>query len=264
MPTLPPQNPGPLRHLGTSNGPRPLRSPAVLGLLALLVLVALPVYLLRRPKPTKAVTIEPAPKVEASAAIALPEAGPAIALPEPAPSKRIQMSEPKTARCVSKGGGRASTERCDRVPPFEDALARAIRDNVACAPPAMAAYTVSFVLTLDFDRKNLHLWAGRSGTMKKRSAGDLIRCVEHAIVPPDWETVAHQFQKYDVNVIVAYPGSAPPSPLGTAANAPPGTPGSLPFGAPGSVQQNAPFPPLGMPGAPAQGALPLGSPSAAK
>jgi hypothetical protein len=261
VPTLPPQSPGPLRHLGTSNGPRPLRSPAVLGLLALLVLVALPVYLLRRPKPTKPVVSEPAPRAEASSAVVLPEAGPASVIPEPAgPSKRIQLSDPKTARCVPKGGGRSSSERCDRVPPFEDALARAIRDNVACAPPAMAAFTVSFVLSLDFDRKSLHLWAGRSGTMKKRGAGDLIRCVEHAIVPPDWETVAHQFQKYDVNVIAAYPGSAPPSPLGTAGNAPPGSPllGAPPVN---------PVAPLGMPTAPALGgptASPLGSPSAAK
>ena len=225
MPTLPPQSPAPHRHLGTSSSPRPLRSPAILGLIALLVLVALPVYLLRRPKPTKPAAIEPLPRTEASSAITVPEAGVPPALPpEPAPSKRIALADPKTSRCTPKGGGRATTERCERLPAFEDALARAIRDNVACAPPAAAPYTVSFVLTLDFDRKSLHLWAGRSGSMKKRSAGDLIRCVEHAIVPPDWETVAHQYQKYDVNLIAAYPGSAPPLP---ALGAPPGAPGGL-------------------------------------
>jgi hypothetical protein len=227
----------------------------VLGLLALLVLVALPVYLLRRPKPTQTPATEPAPKPEASSAFVLPEAGPPVVIPEPAPSKRIQLSDPKTARCVPKGGGRSTTERCDRVPPFEDALARAIRDNVACAPPAMAAYTVSFVLSLDFDRKSMHLWAGRSGTMKKRSSGDLIRCVEHAIVPPDWDTVAHQYQKYDVNVIAAYPGSAPAMPpLGGSPNSALGAPGNSPLGAaPGSQPS-----PLGT------SASPLGAPSAAR
>ncbi|HMJ56704.1 MAG TPA: hypothetical protein VK540_31765 [Polyangiaceae bacterium] len=236
MPTLPPGNPAPLRHLGTSSGPRPLRSPAILGLIALLVLVALPVYLLRRPKPSKPAPVEPLSRPETSAVVISPEAGPPPAATEPTPSKRIALADPKTARCIPKGGGRTTSERCDRLPPFEDALARAIRDNVACAPPAVSPYTVSFVLTLDFDRKSMHLWAGRSGSMKKRSAGDLIRCVEHAIVPPDWETVAHQYQKYDVNLIAAYPGSAPPLPAF----------GASPLGAPTA-------PTLGAPQAPAPG-----------
>jgi hypothetical protein len=251
VPTLPPGTPAPLRHLGTSSGPRPLRSPAVLGLIALLVLVALPVYLLRRPKPSKPVAVEPAPRGDAaSAAISAPVA---VALPpvlETASPKRIALADPKTARCIPKGGGRVTTERCDRLPPFEDALARAIRDNVACAPPAMAPYTVSFVLSLDFDKKSMHLWAGRSGSMKKRLTGDLIRCVEHAMVPPDWETVAHQHQKYDVNVIAAYPGSAPSLPsIGGASTMPAfGTAPLPPQGAPTGVS------PLAAPTAPSFGA----------
>jgi hypothetical protein len=215
----------------------------VLGLLALLVLVALPVYLLRRPKPTRPAATEALPRVEASVATIAPEAGAPTAVPEVSPAKRIALADAKTARCTSRGGGRATSERCDRLPAFEDALARAIRDNVACAPPAMGPYTVSFVLTLDFDKKSMHLWAGRSGSMKKRSAGDLIRCVEHAIVPPDWETVAHQFQKYDVNLIVAYPGNAPSFP---------------PLGAPGSPPGGSPA--LGVAPIPSFGASPLGGP----
>jgi hypothetical protein len=252
VPTLPPGSPAPLRHLGTSSGPRPLRSPAVLGLIALLVLVALPVYLLRRPKPSKPVAVEPAARGDAASAISAPLA---VSLPpvvETATAKRIALADPKTARCIPKGGGRVTTERCDRLPPFEDALARAIRDNVACAPPAMAPYTVSFVLSLDFDKKSMHLWAGRSGSIKKRLTGDLIRCVEHAIVPPDWETVAHQHQKYDVNVIAAYPGSAPSLPsVGGGPGAPFGASTMPAFG-------TAPLPP---PGAPT-GAAPLGVPTA--
>ena len=261
MPTLPPTNPAPLRHLGTSSGPRPLRSPAVLGLIALLVLVALPVYLLRRPKPTKSTAIEPSPRSDATPAVSVPAAAPLPAIPEVAPSKRVALADPKTARCVPKGGGRVTTERCDRLAPFEDALGRAIRDNVACAPTAMAPYTVSFVLSLDFDRKNMHLWAGRSGSIKKRLTGDLIRCVEHAIVAPDWETVAHQFQKYDVNIIAAYPGSGPSPPAfatplgGTALGAP-----GAPLGVPGTpLGAGAP---LGAPTMPAFGAAPLAAPGA--
>ena len=272
MPSLPPTNPAPLRHLGTSNGPRPLRSPAVLGLIALLVLVALPVYLLRRPKPTKIAAVEPVPRADAAAPVSTPAPVAVPLVPETAPSKRIALADAKTARCVSRGGGRVTTERCDRLAPFEDALARAIRDNVACAPPALGPYTVSFVLSLDFDRKSMHLWAGRSGSIKKRLAGDLIRCVEHAIVPPDWETVAHQHQKYDVNVIAAYPGSAPSLPsIGGGPGGPLGAPtmpafGAAPLPAPGAAPGAQNVPALGAQGAPAfgvpTGASPFAAPTA--
>jgi len=86
---------------------------------------------------------------------------------------------------------------------------RAVAANLACAPPSVGPYTVSFVLTVDFERKKLHLWAGRSGTLKKRNAGDLVRCVEHAIAPPDFAALAHQYAKYDINVMASYPPSGP-------------------------------------------------------
>jgi hypothetical protein len=219
-----------------------------LGLIALLVLVALPVYLLRRPKPTKSSAIEASPRADAAAVLSAPEPLPAAAPPEPpANNKRVAFAEPKTAKCTPRGG-RATTERCDRLTAFEDALARSIRDNFACAPPSAAPYTVSFVLTVDFDRKSTHLWAGRSGSIKKRMAADLIRCVEHALVPPDWATIPHQFQKYDVNLIAAYPGNQP------AAAALGGTPNAA-LGAPANTPSNAT---LGTPGA--AGAPPLGAP----
>jgi hypothetical protein len=266
VPTLPPTNPAPLRHLGTSSGPRPLRSPAVLGLIALLVLVALPVYLLRRPKPTKPAAVEPTLRADAAVALSPPPAVPPPVVPESAASKRIALADAKTARCIPRGGGRVTTERCDRLTPFEDALARAIRDNVACAPPAAAPYTVSFVLSLDFDRKSMHLWAGRSGSIKKRLTGDLIRCVEHAIVPPDWETVAHQHQKYDVNILAAYPGLAAPPPLGGAPGGAFGVSttqglGVAPLPPPGAANVpalNTAAPPLGV----APGTSPFGAPAA--
>ena len=51
--------------------------------------------------------------------------------------KRLTLSEVKTIRCTPKGGVRASlanADRCERVTMLEDALARSIRDNIACAP----------------------------------------------------------------------------------------------------------------------------------
>jgi len=178
-------------------------------LIALLVLVALPIYLWRRPKPVPPPEIDAGSRSEIGDAAGPDAAGPIAAPIDAGVSKRVMLAEPKINRCVPKGGGRVTSERCDHLTSLEDALARSIRENVACAPPMPSAYTVSFVLTVDFDRKKLHLWAGRSGSLKKRNAVDLIRCVEHAITPPDFSILAHQYAKYEINVIAAYPASSP-------------------------------------------------------
>jgi len=209
--SIPPSDPAPFRHLG-AGGTGPVHNPMIYALVALLILVALPIYLLR--KPTKAaapVEADAGARVEIDAG--MPEsavAAPApAAVPDAAAPKKVVLGEPHTVRCVTKGGSHVMAERCDHLVPLEDALSRSIRDNVACAPPSATPFTVSFVLTADFDRKKLHLWAGRSGTLKKRSSGDLIRCVEHAIAPPDFATFAHQYTKYDVNVMASYPPTGP-------------------------------------------------------
>jgi hypothetical protein len=206
--SIPPSDPAPLRHLG-SGGTGPVRSPMIYGLVALLVLVALPLYLLRRPKPVGPVTPDAGLRADLADAGGGQEAGALAEAPDAGASKRVVLGEPRTVRCTPKGGGRVMAERCDHLVAIEDALARSIRDNVACAPPSATPFTVSFVLTVDFDRKKLHLWAGRSGTLKKRNSGDLIRCVEHAIAPPDFATLAHQYAKYDVNVMASYPPTGP-------------------------------------------------------
>jgi hypothetical protein len=134
------------------------------------------------------------------------EAGAAVAVADSGAGKKLTLLEPRVVRCAQKGGGRVSGDRCDTPAPFQDVLARAIRDNAPCAPPTASPYTVSFVLSVDFDRQSTHLWAGRSGSLKKRNAADLIRCVEHAIAPPDWGTTSHQYIKYDINIVASYPG----------------------------------------------------------
>ena len=116
----------------------------------------------------------------------------------------------KTIRCTAQGGAARLTgqRRSVRARHHARRRPRAFHPRqIACAPPSTAPFTVSFVLTVDVDRTKLHLWAGRSGTLKRRAANDLIRCVEHAIAPPDWNAASHQYAKYEINVIASYPGN---------------------------------------------------------
>ena len=181
----------------------------MLALLALLILVALPIYLFRRPKPVRPQAAPPGVSAVSFDAGVLVD-GSASATLDAGPPKHLTLSEPKVIRCVARNGGRLSEDRCDHVTSLEDALARAIRENVACAPVSATPFTVSYVLSIDFAHSKLHLWSGRSGTLKKRSASELVRCVEHAIGQPDFSILPHQQERYDVNVIASYPGATPP------------------------------------------------------
>jgi hypothetical protein len=187
-----------------------VRGPVLLGIVAMLLLMALPIYLWRRPKPMAVPRLEEVARAEVDRGGSVvgpgPGAGAAVAVADAGAGKKLMLLEPRVVRCFHQGGGRVSGERCDSPAPFQDMLARAIRDNLPCAPPTASSYTVSFVLSVDFERKSTHLWAGRSGSLKKRNAADLIRCIEHAIAPPDWGTT-HQHAKYDINIVASYPGA---------------------------------------------------------
>lgn len=197
-------------------------------LVALLVLVAVPLYLWRRPHPAGPASETPAldagvlvgdslaAAADAGAARALvgTDAAPVAAPLDAdagAPGKRVTLAEARTVKCVGgKGVGRVAPERCDHLAWFEDALARTIRDNVACAPQLPTGGTVSFVLAVDFPHKKTHLFAGKSGSVKRKQGVELVRCIAHALPQPDWASVQHQYLRYDLGILATYPPPAVP------------------------------------------------------
>jgi hypothetical protein len=185
-----------------------VRGPVVLGLVALVILAALPIYLWRRPKPMASIGPDAGVRAEvAREVVPVEDAGVTVASVDAGTGKRVTLTEARVVRCSHPGGGRVAADRCDSIAPVQEAFARAIRDNLTCAPPAAAPYSVSFVLSIDFERRTTHLWAGRSGSLRKRNSADLIRCVERALSSPDWSATTHQYAKYDVNILASYPGA---------------------------------------------------------
>jgi hypothetical protein len=202
FPSSPPSHPSPYRYLGGGGGERPIRLQIVIALVAGLVLVAVPLYLWRRPRP------ESIPSADAAIADAGALTAVAASLPIDAGPPPLEISPFTTIRCQSPGPGKTPPDRCDRVMFFEDALARAIRENAACAPETPAGGTVSFVLDMDFRRKKYTLYAGKSGTIPKSKTKDLVRCVKRSMPTPDWKGIPHQYSRYTVNVVATYPPSA--------------------------------------------------------
>jgi len=117
----------------------------------------------------------------------------------------VTLSPFTTIRCENPGPGKTPPERCDHITFFEDGLARAIRENAACAPQSKAPVSVSFVLEMDFRRKRTNLFTGKSTTIKRERTKELLRCIKRAMPTPDWGTIPHQYAKYKVNVMATYP-----------------------------------------------------------
>ncbi len=213
--SIPPSQPSPYRQLG-SGGQQPVRLQMILGLVVGLVLVAVPLYLWRRPEQAKAGAGASASAASgpggAPAAGSSPQpsgsAVPYVPLTDPSSAESKVKLEPfKTVRCSDPGPGKTPPERCDHITFFEDAMTRAVKENATCAPPSKTGAQVSFVLDLDFRKKQRKLNRGKSTTLSKEQSKELFACVEKALPTPDWDSVPHQHSRYIVNLTANYPPS---------------------------------------------------------
>lgn len=214
QPSLPPSEPAHSRHLGSgSRGDRAVRAQLVIALIALLVMVAVPLYLLRRPRvETRDPKAAGSADAKAGSPTGLSPLAPGTAPVPPtatsAQPRGLNVGDAKIIRC-QKGNTKVPPEQCDRQPFFEEALVKAIRDNASCVSSAPSGGTVNFVLDIDYKRKKSHAWAGKSGSLKKKSAKEAVSCVNKALPPPpDWAQVPHQHERYQIAVLATYPPSS--------------------------------------------------------
>lgn len=184
------------KRSGSSGLFRPMRLEVAIGAATALVILALPLYLWRRPAAMDGGGKRREP------ALAESEASLLVAPREPEPQAKVTLGEVRTLSCKGLAGSQA--ERCDRLPFFEEGLTKAIVENSSCAPISSSEESVSFVLTVDFSQKKLHLWPGRSGSLRRPRANDLVRCVLRDIPTPEWSTLPHQHRRYEIGVMATY------------------------------------------------------------
>lgn len=175
----------------------------ILGLVVGLVLVAVPLYLWRRPEQAKPGEL-PAASASTPAFFA-GSAAPYVALTtQVAGEPKVTLEAFKTVRCSDPGPGKTPPERCDHIGFFEDALSRAVKENATCAPASKTGSVVSYVLDLDFRKKHRKLNRGRSTTVSKENSKALFACIEKALPTPDWDSVPHQHSRYVVTLTANY------------------------------------------------------------
>jgi hypothetical protein len=214
--------------VGASGRDRPLRAQIVVALVVVCVLIAVPLYLFRRPGGKSAATAGSASAgLDAGKApLAQSSAGAAVMpLDAGKPPERLRVGPVQHVRCGASAGGGHEGNVCDSVPPFEDALSKAVRENPDCAPKQNEAGTVNYVLTVDFQRKALHLFPGASGQWRGKQARRAVNCVKRAFVAPDWAAIQHQYRFYTIAVLATYvPANGMPANPGVAGGATPHNP----------------------------------------
>jgi hypothetical protein len=186
-----------------------MRVQLIIALVAGLVLVAVPLYLWRRPKGAKVETVDGG--IDAAVVDAGPPPDAATNLLATAldgssvSSGDIALDKVKILKCQRPGPGKTTPDMCDHQPFFEDALVKAVLENVSCAPKAAKGGSVSFAMKIDYKKKSFHVWAGRSGTIRHKRAAPVIECISRAIPTPNWESLAHQYTVYTIAVQATYP-----------------------------------------------------------
>ncbi len=93
---------------------------------------------------------------------------------------------------------------CDRLPIFEETLAKAIRDAADCAPSTGKEGNINYVLTVDFTRRTMTVYPGKSGEWRGPLAKKAATCVEKALEKPRWETIRHKYRFYLISMLATY------------------------------------------------------------
>jgi hypothetical protein len=152
-------------------GDRPARLQMIAALVLGLVLVAIPLYLWRRPR-SEAVTVTSQGAGSASAIASGAPNAPAIGTgngtgtgygsgygPGNGPgngspaSDAVLLSEARVLECHDPGTHHTPATDCDHLAPIEKAFAQAIRDTAMCMPTAAGGGTLVFIADVSFQRK---------------------------------------------------------------------------------------------------------------
>ncbi len=198
--TVPPSEPRASRASFSAldtNVDRPARLQMIIALILLLVLVAVPLYLWRRPRAE-------------SIAVTPQEAGaePASATPTSSEEK-VVVGDAHILSCHDPGPKKTPAEQCDHVPEVEKAMAKAIEENAVCVPKDAGGGTIQYVADVSFKRKSLVLTTPREGRSMKNTK--VIAACQNAVKAKlgalALDATNHQHQRYRVAVTATYPGA---------------------------------------------------------
>jgi hypothetical protein len=206
----------PLRALGSRDvsigaTDRPARVQMVIALFLGLVLVAIPLYLWRRPRAeTPVVQSEPHAQAETTAGAI---EGAAVAIHADADAGTgVTFADPRV-ECHDHGSKKTAPSDCDHLTAFEKAFAQAIdRATPACAE--VATGNLSYVADVSFARKKnpIAVTFAKASHIPKSNrstpASSCIGTVKQSLPATLLEGVSHAHERYKIEIDATYPKHA--------------------------------------------------------
>ncbi len=169
-----------------------------------LALLAVPMYLLRRPSGVPGAS-QPDAGVAAFGGVF--REGEADAS---SPTAQVLLGPIQRVKCGPSANQIASDgELCDSLPALEEALRSSILGAVDCAPRTGKEGSINFVLEVDFDSGRYNLFPGKSGKWRGPQARRAIQCVLRGFPPVDLAAVSHQHNYYAIAILAVYPAPDP-------------------------------------------------------
>jgi hypothetical protein len=210
-----------LRRLGV--GPpggdtRPIRAQLIVVIVLGLMLLAVPLYLWRRPSlAVKSTTADAGASPSASAiASAMPALLPNLPDAGALDAARVKLSTVRKVRCGASARQASESENCESLGYFEKALSEAVKGSADCVPHSPKPGSINFVLEIDFAHKKLHVFPGASGDWRGPKARRATKCVMNALPSPEWETIPHQHRYYAIAVMGTFSPAPNDKPLPSA------------------------------------------------
>ena len=176
----------------------------IVALILGLVLVAIPLYLWRRPR-AEAIAVQSG-GLDAGA---LPPVTAASTAPV---EEKLIVGEPKNLSCHDPGPKKTPPEQCDHVVELERAFAKAIEENASCITRDVGGGTIIYVADVTFKKKLVGVSTPKEGrTLKStKAAATCEKAVRNRLVTLPFDTIKHEHARTRVSITATYPGPVKP------------------------------------------------------
>jgi len=180
---------------------RPARLQMIVALILGLVLVAIPLYLWRRPR---------AESISVNAGAIDAGVLPAVTAAAPSPvEEKLAIGDAKILSCHDPGLKKTLPEQCDHVAELEKAFAKAIEESASCVPKDAGGGTLIFVVDAHFKKKTIAVSTPKEGRTLKSSkiAGSCEKAVKSKLSGLPFESIKHEHMRYRVSITATYPSA---------------------------------------------------------
>lgn len=217
----PPSDPKPLPTRGGADwtgANNPYDGPARFQMLAVVLLgvllVAVPLYLWRRPRSVASTVSGDAAAPDGG----LSDGGDTAVELDAGPTYGVRLTEARVIECHDTGSKKTPAEQCDALPAFNKSFSDAILAARDCMPPSAGPGSITYMADVSFSRKKSPVTVslpkdGRSYRAVKTVAG-CAAAVRSAVTGLSVESMQHAHNRYKIAIIATYP--VPDAGQGTA------------------------------------------------